>query len=252
MRGAKGSNLIFPRKNSIIRKTAILKEKVGFNMSLKEEIMNDLKRDILSLQLKPGTIISETTLTERYQISRTPIRDILKQLSLEDYINIYPKKGSIVSYIDLESVEQLIFLRSTLEKEILRELNGHLPLKGLHELKTILAKQKECINDKDGLETFLQLDDTFHKSLYELAGRSFLWNLIQQFQVHYIRFRRLNMHKKDKLSNILQEHELMVTLLVQGETEPLDELVRHHLQADINSLDLQENFGEYIKSSDDL
>ncbi|MDF1509812.1 GntR family transcriptional regulator [Robertmurraya sp. DFI.2.37] len=212
--------------------------------------MNELKRDILSLQLKPGTIISETTLSERYQISRTPIRDILKQLSLEDYINIYPKKGSIVSYIDLESVEQLIFLRSTLEKEIMKELKDHLPLKGLHELKTILAKQKECIDEEDGLEKFLQLDDAFHKTLYDLAGRGFLWSLIQQFQVHYIRFRRLNMHRKDKLAEIHKEHELMIGLLVQGETEKIAELVRHHLQADINSLDFQEHFGKYIKSSE--
>ncbi|WP_373315138.1 hypothetical protein [Robertmurraya siralis] len=42
----------------------------------------------------------------------------------------------------------------------------------------------------------LQLDDTFHKTLYDLAGRGFLWSLIQQFQVYYIRFRRLNMHRK--------------------------------------------------------
>lgn len=216
-------------------------------MSLKKEIIEELKRDILSLELKPGTIISETTLSERYQLSRTPIRDILKQLSLEDYINIYPKKGSIVSYIDLESVEQIIFLRSTLEKEIFMELAGQLPLKGVHELKNHLALQKECIKLDNGLDSFLKLDDAFHKTIFSLAGRQFLWNLIQQFNVHYIRYRKLHMLKKDKLAAILSEHEQLTTLAINGEKDKIDDLLHHHIHADINSDYFHEHFAEFIK-----
>jgi GntR family transcriptional regulator, rspAB operon transcriptional repressor len=219
-------------------------------MSLKKEIIVELKKDILSLELKPGTIISETTLSERYQLSRTPIRDILKQLSLEDYINIYPKKGSIVSYIDLESVEQIIFLRSTLEKEIFKELAGNVPLKGVHELKSNLALQKECIELDDGLDPFLQLDDAFHKTMFSLAGRQFLWNLIQQFNVHYIRYRKLHMLKKDKLAAILSEHEQLITLLLNGEKDQIDDLLHHHIHADINSDYFHEHFAEFIKNND--
>lgn len=216
-------------------------------MSLKEEIMNELKKDILSLKLKPGTIISETTLSERYQISRTPIRDILKQLSLEDYIDIYPKKGNIVSFIDLESVEQIIYLRCTLEKEITKELSVHLPLKGLHELRSNLSLQKDCIDQEDGFEQFLLLDDAFHKTLYKLAGRLFLWNLIQQFNVHYLRYRKLHMLKKDKIAELQKEHEQLVNHMVQGEADKIDELLHRHLHEDINSLYFQEHFAEYFK-----
>lgn len=216
-------------------------------MSLKKEIMAELKKDILSLELKPGTIISETTLSERYQLSRTPIRDILKQLSLEDYINIYPKKGSIVSYIDLDSVEQIIFLRSTLEKEIFKELAGQLPLKGLHELRSNLALQKECIERDDRVDVFLQLDDAFHKTIFSLAGRQFLWNLIQQFNVHYVRYRKLHMLKKDKLAAILREHEQLITLIINGEKNEIDELLHHHIHADILSDYFHEHFAEFLK-----
>ena len=216
-------------------------------MSLKKEIITELKHDILSLQLKPGTILSETTLSDRYKLSRTPIRDILKQLSLEDYINIYPKKGSIVSYIDLESVEQIIFLRSTLEKEIMKELSGHLPLTGLHEIKTNLTMQKLCLQKDDGLDEFMQLDDAFHKTLFTLAGRQFLWNLIQQFNVHYVRYRKLHMLKKDKLAEIQSEHERLISLVLNGEGDQIDELLHHHIHADIKSHYFDEHFTEYIK-----
>ena len=216
-------------------------------MNTKQAIMDQLKTEILTLQSKPGTIISETSLAERFNLSRTPIRDILKQLSLENYIDIYPKKGNIVSYIDLESVEQIIYLRSALEKEILKGLSGSIPLKGLHEIRSILAQQKECIEQNAGLEQFLQLDDAFHKALFELAGRLFLWDIIQQFNVHYVRYRKLHMTRKDKFTEIHGEHERIIACLVQGETEQIETLLHHHLRADISSIYFMEHYAEYIK-----
>ncbi|ASA20202.1 GntR family transcriptional regulator [Paenibacillus donghaensis] len=216
-------------------------------MSLKDEIMNELKQDILSLQLKPGTIISETALSERFKLSRTPIRDILKQLSLEDYINIYPKKGNIVSYIDLDSVEQIIYLRSALEKQLFKDLAGQLPLKAVHELNQLLALQEQAIHSDQASQHFLKLDDAFHQTLFRWAGREFLWGLLQQFNVHYVRYRNLCMLKKDKLLDIHKEHQAMVQIILQGETLKIDDSVHHHLRADMDSLDFQEPYSHYIK-----
>ncbi|CAH1195179.1 HTH-type transcriptional repressor RspR [Paenibacillus auburnensis] len=216
-------------------------------MSIKEQIMKTLKHEILTLTLKPGTILSETVLSERFQISRTPLRDVLKQLSLESYIDIYPKKGNLVSFIDLESVEQIIYLRSVLEKEIMKYLSAHLVLKGVHELKEILDRQKAAIHEVDATEQFLNLDDAFHAALFRLAGREFLWNLIQQSNVHYVRYRRLHMLRQEKLEEILTEHQRILEYMTRQETDKLDALIHHHLREDINSLYLQENFSDYIK-----
>lgn len=217
----------------------------------KREIIDLLRKEILSLKLKPGTIISETSLSDRFQLSRTPIRDILKQLSLMGYIDIYPKKGSIVSYIDLESVEQITYLRSAVEKEILKELSPNISLKGLHELKNLLTMQKDCIqredNKEDKMEEFMILDDAFHKTLFNLAGRSFLWDLIQQFNVHYIRYRRLHALKKEKLAQLQKEHEEILNCVVRGDIDKIDHLVYQHIRSDINSSYFLENFIEYIK-----
>lgn len=218
-------------------------------MSIKEEIKNSLKNEILTLKLKPGTILSETTLSERFHISRTPLRDVLKQLSLESYIDIYPKKGNLVSFIDLESVEQIIYLRSVLEKEIIKDLSSHLLLlTGVHELKEILDKQQAAIHEDEDSERFLNLDDAFHQSLFRLAGREFLWNLIQQSNVHYSRYRRLHMLRREKLVEIHKEHQTILELMMHKEIEKLDDLIHHHLREDINSMYLQDNFSEYIKA----
>ncbi len=215
--------------------------------SKKNEIIQQLKEEILSLQLKPGTIISETTLSERFKISRTPIRDILKQLSAEGYVDIYPQKGSVVSYIDLESVEQIIYLRSTLEKEMIKDLSAHIPLKGLHQLNDLLSAQGDCIEKDNAFHNFMYLDDAFHKTFFSLTGRLLLWDIIQQFNAHYLRYRKLHMLKKEKLSEIFKEHQLIVSHIVEGKTGEIDELIHHHIRADVNSLYFQEHFAEYIK-----
>lgn len=216
-------------------------------MFTKEEIKHLLKNDILSLKLKPGTILSETALSERFQLSRTPLRDVLKQLSLESYIDIYPKRGNIVSYIDLESVEQMIYLRSALEKEMMKDLAAQLSLKDMQELQEILDRQKAVIGEEDAADAFLGLDDQFHSTMFRLAGREFLWNLIQQSNVHYVRYRKLHMLERGKLLQIWNEHQRMLEYMANQDTAKIDDLVRHHLRDDINSLDFIQKFSEYIK-----
>ena len=213
----------------------------------KQKIINQLKNEILSLELKPGTILSEATLTDRFQLSRTPIRDILKQLSLEGYINIYPQRGSLVSYIDLESVEQVIYLRNTLEKDISTHLCGKVPLKAQHELKQILARQRECILSNAVFETLIPLDDAFHEALFKLAGRKFLWDVIGQYNVHYMRYRKLHMLRQEKLLEILNEHEALLNMLIQNHPSEIKELLDHHIRSDVDSTYFSEQFSDLIK-----
>lgn len=212
-------------------------------MTKKELILTQLKEEILTLKLKPGTALSETMLSEQYGLSRTPIRDILKQLSSEGYIDIYPQRGSVVSYIDLNSVEQIIYLRSTLEREILKSLCGHVSLQGIHNLQSILLRQKDCIQD---MEAFLVFDDLFHAELFKLAGREFLWNVLMQFIVHYARYRRLHMLQKDKLLAIYHEHESIVEHIVGNHPDAIESIVEHHLKADVKSHYFQEHYRGYL------
>ncbi|MBN2222620.1 MAG: GntR family transcriptional regulator [Vallitaleaceae bacterium] len=215
--------------------------------NMKNIILEQLKSEILNLTLKPGTVVSEATLSDRFGISRTPIRDILKQLSLEGYIDIYPQRGSVVSYIDLDSVEQLIFLRSTLEKEIAKTLGKNLSLKSRHELQLILAKQKDCLAKDQPLENFLALDDLYHRTLFAEANRSFIWDMIQQFKVHYIRYRQLNMLSQDKLNAIYNEHQQLFNYILADNQPAVNELLELHLHSHIDSQNFLMHYSEYIR-----
>jgi len=213
--------------------------------SKKEEIVEVLKTEILNLTLKPGDLVSEAMLTERFGISRTPIRDILKQLEKEGYIDIFPQKGSKVSYIDLNSVEQIVYLRNSLEKEIFKDLRSRISLSQKHSLAGILAKQASCIQGDNGYNDFLKYDDAFHHNCFIFLGREFLWDIIQQFNVHYLRYRQLNMKSEAKLKALYEEHKVLFNYL-KGDDYVIEDLIHHHLRTDEINSDLADQVESYF------
>jgi len=212
----------------------------------KQEIIEILKKEILTLVLKPGDLLSEATLTDRFGLSRTPIRDILKQLESEGYIKIYPQRGSLVSYIDLHSVEQVIYLRSTLEKDIFKSLRLNFSLTMAHKLNSIISAQLSCIQDHDDISRFLEQDDIFHLTCYQLTGHQILWNLMQQVNVHYLRYRNLNMQKHTKLLSLVDEHKALLDYLQGSNEDPIDSLVSHHLKSDLTAFEFDSEFESFI------
>ncbi|MCH4886925.1 GntR family transcriptional regulator [Acidaminobacter sp. JC074] len=212
----------------------------------KKDIISQLKKEILELTLKPGDMLSEATLTERFGLSRTPIRDILKQLASEGYVKIYPQRGSLVSYIDLESVEQIVYLRNSLEKEIFRDLRKRITISQKHDLMKILNEQASCIQEKS-LKGFLDYDDEFHRTCFEFAGRLFLWDVIQQFNVHYLRYRSLHMRDYKKLEDLLEEHKSLLNYLNGDDTMTIEALIHHHLRADEVNLEKSMELNQYIR-----
>ncbi|QEN05708.1 GntR family transcriptional regulator [Thiospirochaeta perfilievii] len=215
----------------------------------KDQIINQLKDEILNLTLKPGSALSEATLTARYSISRTPVRDILKQLSADDYIVISPQRATRVSYIDLKSVEQIIYLRSTLEKQILTDLCGNLSKETIIELEKLLKEQHRVIGEENYFNKFLKYDDLFHKNLFIAAKREFLWNLIQKLNVHYIRYRRLHMLEKEKLNKLYSDHKEITKALINGDKTEIEEFINKHIKNDVKSNYFKEHFAEYISDN---
>ena len=78
-----------------------------------------LRKSILTLNLLPGTAISENEISQRFEVSRTPVREAFIQLAKESLLKIIPQKETLVSYIDLQRVEQEHFLRRSLETSVL-------------------------------------------------------------------------------------------------------------------------------------
>ena len=137
-----------------------------------------LKDNIMTLNLKPGELLSETDLSEKLGISRTPIREVLMRLKNEHLIEVKPQTGTYISLIDTNMVEQGLFMRYTLEREVLKEACHGISEEILMELEKNLFAQKLISNKSDSAIEFHKLDQEFHELLFKGTNKGDIWNCV--------------------------------------------------------------------------
>ncbi|WP_371372951.1 GntR family transcriptional regulator [Sporomusa aerivorans] len=178
--------------------------------SIREYVYRFLKLNIIHLNLPPGQNISEQDVATQLQVSRTPVREAFIKLAQENLLDIIPQKGTYVSLIDTEQVEESKFVRETLEKEIIQHACTQFPAEELFQLQSSLALQELCISEKNYLR-FFELDEAMHGIIFKGCKKSRTWNMLQLMNAHYNRVRILNL--KDKAfewDQLLVQHRELV------------------------------------------
>ncbi|MDZ4938382.1 GntR family transcriptional regulator, partial [Clostridium perfringens] len=127
-------------------------------------VYSRLKQQIVSLELPPGTALSEKEVSLSFEVSRTPVRESFVRLAQEDLVVVLPQRGTRVSLIDSELVEEARFMREQLEKAVVRLACESFPEDKLAELEQNLSEQSESIAKHDGKHMF-ELDEAFHRIL---------------------------------------------------------------------------------------
>ena len=180
-----------------------------------------LKDNIMSLELKPGDLLSESDLSEKLNISRTPIREVLMRLKNEHLIEVKPQSGTYVSLIDYSLINEAIFMRTTLEKEVLREACEYFPEELFMELEKNLFAQK-LLADKEGKEIEIHnLDKKFHKLIFLGCNKINIWDSIMNISTHYNRMRLLSEMKSNK-KQIIDQHEEMLSIIKNKEVDKIE------------------------------
>ena len=153
-----------------------------------------LRKNIMNIQLQPGCQLSEAELSEHLVMSRTPIHETLMMLKGEWLVDVLPQRGSIVSKISIQYINEGYAMRKMLEPALLRSLSGHLNQAQLSELHGLLEQQdgSACISHDVLGDYFITLDNEFHKRLYTYAGYDRIWQAMHNVTTHMDRVRYLD------------------------------------------------------------
>jgi len=212
-------------------------------------IYKTIRENILSLTLEPGQVISETDFTDIFQVSRTPIREAFIKLSEENLIDIFPQKGTYVTPISMDYVEEARFMRTHLEKAVLLEAIAHFPEKWILELKKVFALQKTLIEIEYNPYEFLKLDNLFHKTIFDGVEKGRIWAQIDNMSTHYNRLRMIDLAGKINISKILEQHEVFIEIIENQNKGGADisKLLTIHLTNIFDKLDsLSEQYPNYF------
>ncbi len=166
--------------------------------SKKEYAYRILKENIMSLELKPGELLSEVELSEKLDLSRTPIREVLMRLKNEHLIEVKPQSGTYVSLIDLDLIEEALFMRFALEEKVIKEACEYFPQDKIIELEKNIFAQNIIASMEGGENEFHKLDTSFHETLFLGVKKKTVWESILNISTHYNRMRLLSQKKDSK------------------------------------------------------
>lgn len=206
-----------------------------------------LREEIINLFLEPGTSISEKELSEKYSVSRTPVREALVRLAQEGLVNIYPQKGTVISLIDLSAVEEGRFLREHLERAVVKEACIEFSQENTLALEMNLKLQKMYIENHDYKKLF-ETDEDFHKIIFEGCNKKRIWKSINDGSTEFQRIRVLRLAVNSSWDNIYLQHKEIFNAIKNRNIENAEELMKEHLNMVIfDKKQIKESYPNYFK-----
>lgn len=191
-------------------------------------VFDELRSRIVSLELPPGTPISENELSTRLGVSRTPIREALLLLADGGLVEVFPRIGTFVTRLDLTQVREAQFLREAVEIASLRSMTFPLDSTLVDEVWSNLRAQ-DAVPDGD-LPSFFKLDEEFHRMLMALAGHEGSWATVAAAKSHLDRARVLGIKAVSDHRRFYVQHVEIFEAIVAEEIDRAEELLRGHVR----------------------
>lgn len=188
-----------------------------------------LRNAIVCNDLKPGSPLSEGSLSERLGISRTPIREALKRLQDDSLVRIVPRRGAFVSDISAEDIVQIYQLREAVECYAIQFVPQYGDPAELDELVDEVERLPEWIKAGE-IERVNDLDIRLHHYIAHASRNELLYRLVDQMLNQVIRMRNMTPTIPGRLEQQANEHRQIVSALKAGNAEAAREALRNHLR----------------------
>ena len=204
--------------------------------SLGSRVFSQLQNDILNGLYQPGESLIETKLSEELGVSRTPIREAIRQLELEGLVQSIPNKGAIVKGISAKDIEDIYTIRMLIEGLAARWATEKITPGELKELKDA-AELEEFYTRKNDLIHLLQLDTRFHDIIFKASKSKPLMHTLSTFHHYVQRARSISLNSPDRAQKALEEHKAILKAIEERDADKAERLTTEHVRnASINLL----------------
>lgn len=205
--------------------------------SLKDIAYLNIKEAILTLRFNPGHSLSNRELAAQLGISETPIRDALQELEREGFVTRIPQKGTFVTEIDFDEIQETFRIRAVLEELVVCQVAETIDAEQFVLLEQILADSEKALRNEN--RTLCStLGAQFHQQLIEWAGGVKLTAILNNLEDHLKRFRLISDNIYGRLEKSQLEHRHVLKMLKEGTPAAAGQAMRTHLEsvlADIQS-----------------
>ncbi len=209
--------------------------------TLVTDIYEELERDILHLRIPPGAMLSENPLCERFEVSRTPIRSALQRLQSERLVEILPHKGTCVTLLHYDLVNQIIYQRIHTEAAILRDCAPGCSPQELIQLRHYLSimeaeRDRRRAGQTPDIACFYAADKAMHEVWYRATRKLYLWECINNYKADYLRFCMLDMQGGENYEEVYDEHVELVRVIEKKDLDAVEPLMERHFNSGVRRL----------------
>lgn len=204
--------------------------------SLSAQVFHTLREEILMGKYQKDEELKEKTIGEELGVSRTPVREALRQLELEGLVTIIPNRGAFVVGISKSDIQDIYEIRSLLEGLCAKWAAVNISEKQIQELE-----ENNYLTDfhiaKGHYEQIVELDNRFHEILYEASDSKVLNHTLSDFHHYVERVRKVSLGSPKRASESNEEHRKIVEALKVHDTKQAQKLANMHIMNTIRSYD---------------
>lgn len=198
------------------------------NKPLREMVYESLRDTIIAGKIPLGQRIVEKEYAERLNISRTPVREALKQLEAEELVEYIPRMGAVVKLITKNDVIEIYKIRHSLELLATTTAMEHITAEEIEEIETLLDLTEQ--KNKEGCVDYTtELFETFNTKIYAASKMNRLPFMISKLNKYIERFRKISISDKTRRKNAIDEHRKILKCIIDKDREGIDLLIQKHL-----------------------
>ena len=205
---------------------------------LQLDAYSHIKERILSGELLPDTLYSETRLSAELGISRTPVREAPQCLSQDGYITIVPSRGFKIRTLNDTDMEQSIQVRCAIEGYcaylLCKDIKNRKAQRLMRRLQELLEDMEDAMEADDGHESFMSADHNFHLALVSYAGNEEFDQLFQRLMYLIRLTSQQALNVPGRVEDTLEEHRQFYDALSSGDAAKAYTLLIQHLTMPIN------------------
>jgi len=199
----------------------------GVARSQSEEAYLRIRERIVSLEMRPGSVVNEASLREDLKIGRTPIREALQRLARENLVKSVPHRGTFVTDVNITDLARITEVRVVLEAHAARLAAEKLTSPDREATRELLrVVERGGISDQRDL---MLLDQQIHRVIYRAARNSFLEATLERYFNLSLRLWYLVLDREVRLREAVDEHVELLRAILAGDGDLAEAIMRKHV-----------------------
>jgi DNA-binding GntR family transcriptional regulator len=186
---------------------------------VREQVLAQLRDAIVDMRLRPEQRLVERELVEQTGVSRTTIREVLRQLAAEGLVETIPNKGMVVASVPLERAAELYEVRAVLEGMAARQFVERATEAHLHKLREAFASIEQAGHEPVSVVAMLAAKKAFYDALFEGAANPTIQEIVQGLQARVTLLRRASLVQPGRPAETVREVRAIVEAIEQGDAD---------------------------------